>query len=110
MQMGAVEQSLIILWKASGEHGETEIEIAAVGHGGHQPSVRLQNGGDLRQHTGGIAQVLDDIAADDVGEPTGEGWKSTIEVRLDECDVFGKAIAMPAGALNADDFIAAPGQ
>src|SRR5262249_6098777 len=110
VQMRAVEKALVILRKAAGEDGQPEIEIAAVGQGGHQPSIGFENSADLRQHAGGIAQGLDDIAADHVVEPSGEGRKSTIEVRLDECAVLGKSVAMAAGALDADDFISAPGQ
>ena len=39
---------------------QPETEIAAIGRGGYKPSVGFQNGADLRQHSGRIAQVMRD--------------------------------------------------
>src|ERR1043166_6113760 len=62
MQVRPIEQAFVVLRKSARKDREPEVEIAAVGQGGDQPSIRFEKRRHLLQHFHGIAQVLEDIS------------------------------------------------
>jgi hypothetical protein len=109
-QVGAVEEAAVVLGKAAQQHVQAEPGVAAVGERGHQAAAGGEQAAQLDEPGQGVAQVFQDVGADDVVKGAVERGDAGVEVRLHQ--PHGGREAGPAGPghVDAGDAVAAARQ
>jgi hypothetical protein len=99
VEVGAVEEALVVLGEAAEKDVEAEVEVAGVGQGGEDFAAGGEVWEELAEKCIGLAEVFEDITDDNDVEGAGQGRQGEFEV-MD--DGGGRAIEAE-GVFDAGD-------
>src|SRR5207248_9054270 len=90
MQMCTVEESAIVLRESSQQDVPAKPGVSAVGQRGEKCAARGESVPAGAQEDQGIAQVLQNVCAEDVVETTAQRRKSIIQIGGNKLDSLGR--------------------